>query len=237
MTETVSAIRRVLSQGSSFPSVVATTSGHLRVMKLAGAGPGRRALAIEYIALKLARRLGLRVPEATLLDLPAGLPWQVGTDEFYEAVERSAGFNLGVAFIADARDLKAADLPSLPADFLARLGAVDALLQNVDRTVANPNVIRDAAGVDWAIDFGACLLIDRLARGALEPRPQLPPNHFLAGTDDVPISAHAVAAALDEAHVAEIVGGLPEAWLDELGLSGATLSHRLRRYAEGLRAL
>ena len=60
----------------------------------------------SYLALKLARHLGLTVPDAQVLDLPRDFPWQTGTDEFYEAVQRSAGANLGVAFIADARDLK-----------------------------------------------------------------------------------------------------------------------------------
>ena len=138
-------------------------------MKLSGAGPGKRALATEYMALKIARHLGLRVPDAQVLDLPRDFPWQAGTDEFYEAVQRSAGANLGVAFIADAHDLKARDLAGLPEPFVDRLAAIDALLQNVDRTAANPNIMRDAAGVHWAIDFGACLLFDRLARGANAP--------------------------------------------------------------------
>jgi len=83
-------------------------------MKLSGAGPGRRALATEYIALRIARRLGLNVPDALLLQLPHELPWQTGTDEFYEAVQRSAGANLGIALIADATDLDAAISPVCP---------------------------------------------------------------------------------------------------------------------------
>ena len=170
MTETVAAFRRVLARGSSFPSLVETASGRLMVLKLSGAGQGARGLAAELIAGTLAALAGLNVPRAQPLLLPDGLPWQVGTDEFYEAVQRSVGWNLGVEFIADAADLDAAQLPSLPPEFLSRLAAVDALLQNVDRTTANLNVLRDTAGTPWAIDFGACLLIDRLARGAMEPR-------------------------------------------------------------------
>lgn len=181
--ETVTAIHRVLTLGSSFPSIVEGSSGRRWVMKLSGAGPGGRALATECIALALARRIGLSVPEAEPMWLPSGLPWQAGTDEFYEAVQRSAGWNLGVALVPDASDLAAADLHTLPGPFLERLAAIDALLQNVDRTAANLNIIRDAAGTPWAVDFGACLLIDRLARGVLEPRLELPANHVLARRD------------------------------------------------------
>jgi hypothetical protein len=141
--ETVAAFRRVLARGSSFPSLVETSSGRLLVLKLSGAGQGSRGLAAELIAGNLAALAGLNVPRAQPLLLPEGLPWQVGTDEFYEAVQRSVGWNLGVQFIPDAVDLEAADLPSLPAEFLSRLAAVDALLQNVDRTTANLNVLRD----------------------------------------------------------------------------------------------
>ena len=91
-----------LASGSSFPSVVETTAGRRYVLKLSGAGPGRRALATEFVALKLARLWACNVPDARCCDLPRDLPWQTGTDEFYEAVQRSAGANLGVAFIADA---------------------------------------------------------------------------------------------------------------------------------------
>jgi hypothetical protein len=235
MTETVSAIRRVLAHGSSFPSLVETTSKQLRVMKLSGAGPGRRALATEYLALQLARGLGLNVPDAGLLLLPPDLPWQVGTDEFYETVQRSVGLNLGIALIPEATDLEAADLHSLSEDFLGRLGVIDALLQNVDRTEANPNIIRDGAGVPWAIDFGACLLIDRLARGALEPRLELPPNHFLAHRAGLSNRVRAFAAAIDGADLGRLAAELPEPWLDDLGLSNASLADRLCRYFEGLR--
>jgi hypothetical protein len=229
MVEAVAVIHRVLASGSSFPSVVETSTGHLYVLKLSGAGPGRRALATEYLALKIARHLGLTVPDALVIDLPRDFPWQTGTDEFYEAVQRSAGANLGVAFIADARDLKARDLAELPAPFIQRLAAVDALLQNVDRTAGNPNIMRDAAGVHWAIDFGACLLIERLARGALEPRRDLPPNHFLVARD-VADAVRNAAGQIDAAFLEPVIAALPGNWVADFGLSRVALLQRLAVY-------
>ena len=229
MAETVAVIHRVLPSGSSFPSLVESTAGRRYVMKLSGAGPGKRALAAEYMGLNIARHLDLRVPEAQVLDLPHDFPWQAGTDEFYEAVQRSAGANLGVAFISDAHDLKAPDLAGLPEPFVDRLAAVDALLQNVDRTLANPNIMRDAAGVHWAIDFGACLLFDRLARGANEPRTELPPNHFLAGRDAAG-TARSLIGRVDAAFLEPVIDGLPGDWLAELGLTRPALLQRLAIY-------
>jgi hypothetical protein len=230
MTETVAGFHRVLARGSSFPSLVETSSGRLLVMKLSGAGQGGRGLGNELIASNLAGLAGLNVPRAEPILLPHGLPWQIGTDEFYEAVQRSVGWNLGVEFIPDAADLEAADLPLLPADFLSRLSAVDALLQNVDRTTANLNVLRDAAGVAWAIDFGACLLIERLARGVVTPRLDLPVNHILAGRVPLAMSPQEIAAGIDEEPLDGIIAEVPQIWLGELGLSPQDLAGRLKEY-------
>ncbi len=235
MVESVALIHRVLSSGSSFPSVVETVTGRRYVLKLAGAGPGRRALATELVALKLCRHLGLNVPDVELLDLPGDLPWQTGTDEFYEAAQRSAGLNLGVAFLADTRDVTAGELAALPQDFQARLGAADALLQNVDRTRANPNILRDRNGMLWAIDFGACLLFERLARGAIEPRLDLPANHFLAGAPTFAHAARAAAEAIGAPDLRSILGLVPESWLDDLGLERQTLLDRLLAYLDAVR--
>jgi len=235
MAETVAVVHRVLASGSSFPSLVQTVQGRRYVLKLAGAGPGRRALATEYVAIALARHLGLDVPEAHVLDLPHDLPWQAGTDEFYETLQRSPGPNLGVAFIPDARDLKAAELPTLPREFLSRLAAVDALLQNVDRTTVNPNIMRDEAGTCWAIDFGACLLIERIARGSAVARLHLPRNHFLAGEAALSYSVRAAAETIGSSRLEAIIEGIPEPWLDDLALARPELLLRLQAYLDAVR--
>lgn len=229
MAETVAVIERVLSGGSSSPSLVTTEGGRQYVLKLSGAGPGGRALATEFVALNVARRIGLKVPDAVVLTLPRELPWQTGTDEFYEALQRSAGANLGIALVGNAVDVTAADLGGLPAEFLDRLAAVDALLQNVDRTRANPNILRNAAGEYWAIDFGACLLLDRLARGALAPRTDLPSTHFLAERD-VADSVRTAAARIDLAFLEKVIDALPEEWLSDFALSRHALLQKLVAY-------
>jgi hypothetical protein len=235
--ETVAAFRRVLARGSSFPSLVETSSGRLMVLKLSGAGQGSRGLAAELIAGNLAALAGLNVPRAQPLLLPEGLPWQVGTDEFYEAVQRSVGWNLGVQFIPDAVDLEAADLPSLPAEFLSRLAAVDALLQNVDRTTANPNVLRDRSGMPQAIDFGACLLIDRLVRGVVTPRLDLPANHILAKYPLNGVSPQEVAVGFGEEQLDDALAELPEPWCTDLGMPPHALAARLREYFGRIRGM
>lgn len=233
MADVVKDIVRVLGSGSSFSALAATASGRHLVLKLSGAGHGAAGLAHELIATRLAGALGLRVPAAAPVRVAADHPWQAGTDEFDEAVQRSAGWNLGLAFVPDAIDVAASDLATLPADFTGRLAAVDALLQNVDRTAANPNLLRDRAGAFWAIDFGACLFLHRLrSQPGVPPRLVLPPNHFLAGRTLAPLRLEAAAA-----EVAGIVADVPDDWVVELATSRAVVTDELAAFLVAAREI
>ena len=212
VNETVSTVVRVMPRGGGFPSLVETISGRRYIMKLVGVGQGAPGLLTEFIAMRLARALGLRVPRVVPITLSSALPWQVGTDEFYDALQRSAGWNLGVQFIDAARDLAASDLADLPAAFLDRLAAVDALLQNMDRTKENPNLLQDRALNYWAIDFGACRFLNRFVRYRQKMAFELPTNHFLAGRSLQPLPLEKVYQALRE-----MVLDVPNSWLGSGG--------------------
>jgi hypothetical protein len=208
MDERVISVLRVMSHGSGFSSLVRTTSGRHFVMKLSGVGHGAPGLVRELIATRLADLFGLKVPPVAPIMLGKDLPWQAGTDEFFDALQRSAGWNLGVEFVEAARDLTPDDLATIPSTFLDRLAAVDAMLQNVDRTRQNPNILSDPKGDLWAIDFGACLFLDRFARFGERMSFELPPNHFLYGRTlraaqpkDLSVRLH------------ELVADLPAAWM------------------------
>ncbi len=235
--ETVARLLRVYRSGSTSPSLVETESGELFVMKFRAAGPGGRALLTEFLAAAMLARLGLSVPEARPLWLAPEFPWQIGTDEFDDLVQRSAGWNLGSCFIADARDLVGADLDELPAAFLVRLRAADRLLQNVDRTQANPNLLSDPAGRTWAIDHGACLFLERIVADRKPFSFELPPNHFLAGRRldgrDPPLDAGGL---LERKFGETLSAGIPEAWLSDVPIPRAELARRLTDYVEAFAA-
>ncbi len=211
MVEAVETVVRVMPRGSGFPSLVQTTSGRRFVMKLSGVGQGVHGLITELIATRLAGALGLRVPSVVPLMLSRDLPWQVGTDEFFETLQRSTGWNLGVEFVEGADDASLDELGKIPAEFLDQLSTVDTLLQNVDRTVHNPNLLRDREGAYWAIDFGACLFLDRFARDGARMSFALPANHFLAGHSVRRLSLVRVPLPLRE-----IVSDIPDAWFDQV---------------------
>ncbi len=222
-------IHHVFRQGSGAPALVETESGETFVLKLKGAGGGERGLVRELLGLEIAALLGVRVPSARPLFLRADFPWQVGTDEFDAMVQRSASWNLGIAWIADASEVKGDGLDALPEDFAALLAQADALLANVDRPRGNPNILRDASGTHWAIDYEACLFLDRILGGNTDRPSALPVTHFLAGSRyDVPPSARLAAAELRT-----VLDGVPEDWLRDLPIGRDEIGSRLVRYFAG----
>lgn len=215
----VSRVLEVLPNASTSPAVVETADGTRRVMKFSGAGPGPFGLLTELVALGIARALGAPVPRAEPIFLPDGLPWLVGTDEFDSMLQRSSGWNLGIAFIPDARPATAADLAAADVDAIAR---ADALLANVDRTAKNPNLLV-AAGRLWAIDYDACLYLSRALAGRAASA-TLPAGHILAGREPP--------GPLPPLDLDAIVAPAPDDWIAAAGTDRAGLVAALKSFVQ-----
>ena len=232
MTETVAAFRRVLARGSSFPSLVETASGRLLVMKLSGAGQGSRGLATELIAGTLAGLAGLNVPRALPLLLPDGLPWQVGTDEFYETVqtERRAG-TWASSSSRTLADLEAADLAvpaaRVPEPARRRRRAAAERRSHHGQPERAARCGRHALG-----DRFRRLPADRPA-GARRGRPRgsiCPPTTSWPAARRSGCRRRSLSPASTKAQLDGALAELPEAWLGELGLSRQDLAGRLKEY-------
>ena len=164
------------------------------------------ALATEFLALRAAAAMGLPVPEAQPLYLSPDFPWMIGTDEFDGIVQRSGGWNLGIAYIEHAATASLYDILGAEPHFLAALSDVDRALGNMDRSARNPNIL--AHGVTLtAIDFDACLFLRRLARGSVPATFPLPPGHLLEGAMVGSAPRH-----LDPEVLTEALREAPEQW-------------------------
>ena len=231
--ETIVRMHEVIRTSSSSPATVETRAGDFFVLKLAGGGAGPRGLLAEFLASGIARCVGLSVPSARPLFLPEDFPWQIGTDEFDDMLQRSYGWNLGIQFIPDAAPLRPDELANLPAEFLAHLAFADRLLQNVDRTAKNPNLLRSPQGI-FAIDFGSCLFLNRIATRRTSFPFALPQNHFLAGTPRAAASPDLGTADITAAirAVPRLIQACPAEWLATLPFERSELEWRLIRYLE-----
>jgi hypothetical protein len=214
-------VLEVLKDASTSPAIVETADGAAWVMKFSGAGPGPFGLLTEFLAIGIARALGAPAPAAQPLFLPEGFPWLVGTDEFDAMLQRSYGWNLGIAYLPDARPASAADIAGAPDDILDAMARADAVLQNVDRTARNPNLLM-ASGRLRAIDYDACLYLSRALGPPRAPSTTLPPGHLLA--DRRPKGP---LPALD---LAALVAAAPSEWIESAGTDRTGLTGALSRY-------
>jgi hypothetical protein len=221
----VSALPRVDAQrvlrrerrGSSSPVVVATAHGPLFV-KLHGASQGVPPLIAEVIVAALADRLGLAVPARTLVMLPADVESDDRNDELRDLLDASAGLNLGFALLEGARDLTPAEFTRVDLVTAARVLWLDMLVQNMDRTPHNPNVMV-GGGVTWLIDHGACLPFqhDWARVTELHPRRvyQVAGHVFGWAAPVFPDVHPELAAALPREALHDAAAQVPDVWLGD----------------------
>ncbi len=213
----------VFTDASTSPARIETADGTPWVMKFSGAGSGPFGLLTEFVALGIARALGAPVPAAQPVWLPEGFPWMAGTDEFDAMLQRSTGWNLGIGYIAEARPVTLAELAGLDPDALDAIARSDAVLQNVDRTARNPNLLV-AGGRLHAIDYDACLYLSRALGPPRAAVRTLPPGHLLAGREG---------GRIPPLDAAALVSAAPADWIAAAGTDRDGLAAALGRYLAG----
>lgn len=159
-------------RGSSWPVVVDTEFG-LFMTKLRGAAQGETALAAEIIVAEIAEAMGLLVPERCIVELPHGIACDDPNDELRDLLDRSAGENVGFAFLDGARDVQPAEAERIDPAWAARVLWLDAFVQNVDRTPRNTNIMV-RRGKYWLIDHGIALPFHHNWAGVTEQSPSRP---------------------------------------------------------------
>jgi hypothetical protein len=151
---TVTATRYVtpLREGGSLPAIMEADDDGLYVVKFRGAGQGPKALAAEIVVGELARAVGLPVPELVLVEVDPELALAEPDPEIQDLIRASAGLNLGVDFLPGSLPYSPARPPE--PELAAAVVWLDALVENVDRTPRNPNLLRWHGNL-WLIDHGA----------------------------------------------------------------------------------
>ncbi|MGB7981172.1 MAG: HipA family kinase, partial [Candidatus Nanopelagicales bacterium] len=128
-----------LREGGSLPGLMEADDLGMYVVKFTGAGQGPRALVAEVICAQLAAGLGLRVPRWVPVEVSAQLAPAEPDEEVQHLLRTSAGVNLGIDFLPGALDV--GPRPVVDAALAGRIVWLDALVNNVDRTWRNPNLL------------------------------------------------------------------------------------------------
>ncbi|MGI5373854.1 HipA family kinase [Streptomyces sp. CA-251387] len=217
-----------LREGGSLPGLVEADDFGTYVMKFTGAGQGRKTLVAEVVCGELARRLGLRVPRLVTVELDPVLGLGEPDQQVQELLRSSGGTNLGMDFLSGALGFDPLAF-RVSAEEAGRIVWFDALVNNVDRSWRNPNLLM-WQGELWLIDHGATMIWHHNWPGAQgsAARPYDASDHALASfTPDVRAAAAELAPLVTEELLAEVTAEIPDAWL--AGEPGFDTADDLRR--------
>lgn len=224
----LSAVKKRLKQfvetysGSSFPTRCETTEDEVCVLKMRGAGNGSGALLSEFIVNRLGARIGLAIPDASVIDIAAGFPWTFGTDEFHDLVQKSSGANLALQWIRGATACLPNQYRSLPDELVSQIVTIDFVFENADRTFQSRNLLVDHRGRYWIVDHGSCRF---LARNPDQSPRLLPLGHIF--TDRAAAFDRRWLAPITPALIKETTEELPEVWLRDAGLTRDEVFQRI----------
>ncbi|MFD8735112.1 HipA family kinase [Streptomyces sp. NPDC059618] len=238
MLKEVNASRYItpLREGGSLPGLVEGDDLGTYVMKFTGAGQGRKTLVAEVVCGELARRLGLRVPGLVTIGLDPVLGLGEPDQEVQELLKSSGGPNLGMDFLPRAIGFDPLAFEVSPEE-AGRIVWFDALVNNVDRSWRNPNLLM-WHGELWLIDHGATMIWHHHWPGAERSaaKPYDISDHALAPfAPDIASAAAELAPRVTGELLAEVTAQIPEAWLaDEPGFE--TVDELRRAYARPLLA-
>ncbi|GAA4148053.1 HipA family kinase [Streptomyces griseoincarnatus] len=225
-----------LREGGSLPGLIEADDLGTYALKFTGAGQGRKTLVAEVVCGELARRLGLRVPRLVTVELDPVLGLGEPDPEVQQLLKSSGGTNLGTDFLSGALGFDPLAFQVSPEE-AGRIVWFDALVNNVDRSWRNPNMLL-RRGELWLIDHGATMIWHHNWPGAeaSAARSYDASDHALRGAaPDIAAAAADLAPRITEDLLAEVTAQVPDVWL--AGEPGFDSPDDLRRaYARPLLA-
>ncbi len=223
MLSEVTAIRYItpLREGGSVPGLVEADDLGTYVAKFVGAAQGRKALVAEVVSGELARRLDLPMPALVRLEFDPVIALGEPDQEVQDVLKASGGLNLGMDFLPGSVGFDPLAFEVDP-ELAGRVLWFDALINNVDRSWRNPNMLM-WHGALWLIDHGAAMIWHHNWPGAAASagRPYDATEHALARFVTAPVvtaAAEALAPRVTPRLLAEVAALIPDEWLvDEPG--------------------
>ena len=213
---TVTSYLAPLREGGSLPGLVEADNLGTYVLKFRGAGQGPLALVAEIIGGELARRLGFRTPELALAALDPRIAKSEPDQEIQDLLNASAGINLAVDYLPGSAGFDPLGWTA-DEDFASELLWFDALIQNVDRSWRNPNLLVWHKDI-WLIDHGAALYFHHDWSRAAPDKPFDARQHVVKDRAKRLAEAHErLAPKITEELLAAVTGDVPPEWFGERG--------------------
>jgi hypothetical protein len=205
-----------LREGGSLPGLVEADNLGTYVLKFRGAGHGPLALTAEIIGAELARRLGLRTPDLALAWLDPRIATSEPDQEIQDLLRASEGLNLAVDFLPGSAGFDPLGW-TVDREFASEVLWFDALIQNVDRTWRNPNLLVWHGDI-WLIDHGAALYFHHDWSRADPAKPFDARHHVVKDRATRLRQAHEKLAPLvTKDLLADITASVPAEWFGDRG--------------------
>jgi hypothetical protein len=213
---TVTSYLTPLREGGSLPGLVEADDYGTYVLKFRGAGQGPLALVAEIICGELARKLGFKTPALAIAALDPRIAKSEPDPEIQDLLAVSAGDNVAVDYLPGSAGFDPLGW-SADEDFASELLWFDALVQNVDRSWRNPNLLVWHKDI-WLIDHGAALYFHHDWSRVAPDKPFDARQHVVGDRATKLEQAHEKLAPLITATTLdEVTADVPAAWFGERG--------------------
>lgn len=226
----VSVVRYIapLREGGSMPAIAEADDGFKYVLKFRGAGQGKKALIAELIGGEIARQLNLKMPELVFADLDAAFGRTEPDEEIQDLLKASTGLNLALHYLSGSVTYDP-NVHTTDAATASRIVWLDCLLNNVDRTARNTNMLMWNREL-WLIDHGASLYFHHSWTNWLQ-QSELPfirvKDHVLLPLATELEQADAFCTArLTQQLIIAITAQIPDEWLGEEEAFASIEEHR-----------
>ena len=206
-----------MREGGSLPVLGEADDGFKYVVKLRGAGHGKKALIAEFLGSMIAKAFKFNVPETVLLNLSGVFGITEPDQEVQELMRNSEGLNVGLHYLSGAATFDPA-VNSVDSLTASKIVWLDSFLTNVDRTRLNPNMMIWNNEL-WLIDNGASFYFHHAWRdplkAALDPFPYIRNHVFLKQADRLEEADRLMRQAITPRTLSKIVSQIPTEWLEE----------------------
>lgn len=205
-----------LREGGSMPAIAEADDEFFYVIKFRGAGQGKKALIAELIGGEIARALQLKVPEIVFALLDEAFGRTEPDEEIQDLLKASVGLNLGLHYLQGSITYDPA-ASAIDARLASSIVWLDCLLNNVDRTSRNTNMLLWHKEL-WLIDHGASLYFhhswhDWQAQ-ATKPFLLVKDHVLLPQATELDAADTACRAVLTHELIERIVSLIPDEWLE-----------------------
>lgn len=147
--------------GNSFP-IIAQDEATKYFVKLRAGMSGEYGLLSEWLGNTIGRKIGVNARRPIWFSLSDSWHYDEVFIEVRDLIEKSMGFNIGFEYISGAKDCPLKELDDVKRECLNDVFLLDVLMLNIDRTSANPNLLKDTKGNLVISDFESSLLLPDL---------------------------------------------------------------------------